>query len=299
MSNYLLKLSTVVTFILTTVVLAFPVAAELKQQPTIAIVIDDMGNHLENGSRLIDLPYPLTLSFLPERRHTRALIERAKENGKEIMLHSPMQNKLGIKLGKGGLTESMSEMQIKQTLRKSFISIPHMVGLNNHMGSQLTTQNKVMEWVMETVKQHPFFFLDSRTSANSVAAKIAAAHQIPNISRDVFLDHFQTRKFVQAQFIKLVELAKKNGTAIAIAHPHKVTVEYLSWALTKLDEKGISIASASAIWQIQNPGQSMQNIFAARNKVPRLAQSKSSTSDTLKHANYSPQRIPQEYQDTL
>ena len=259
--------------VLATLLFVFPVLAELRQQPTIAIVIDDMGNSLKNGSRLIDLPYPLTLSFLPERRHTLTLIEKAKSKNKEIMLHSPMQNKLGIKLGEGGLTENMSEMQIKQTLRKSFISVPHMVGLNNHMGSRLTTQPKVMNWVMQTVRQHPFFFLDSRTSANSVAAKLARKHGIPNLSRDIFLDHFQTRKFVQRQFIKLVELAKKKGTAIAIAHPHSVTVDYLSWALTKLDEKGISIASASAIWQIQNPGKSMDNIFAARNKTPRIADS--------------------------
>lgn len=247
--------------------------AEQTQQPTIAIIIDDMGNHFENGADLINLPYPITLSFLPERRHTLSLIKLAKEHKKEIMLHAPMQNSLGIQLGKGGLTEDMSEMQIKQTLRKSFIAIPHMVGINNHMGSRLTTQTKAMEWVMEAVSQHPFFFLDSRTASNSVAAQIAAEHRIPNLSRDIFLDHHQTRRFIQAQFIKLVELAKEKGTAIAIAHPHKVTVDYLRWALSKLDEKGISIASASAIWQIQNPSQSMQSIFASRAQQSRVAQS--------------------------
>ncbi len=267
--------------VITTMLLAFPAVAEHAQQPTIAIVIDDMGNNLENGKGLIDLPYPLTLSFLPERRHTLALIDRARKKNKEIMLHSPMQNSLGIKLGKGGLTENMSEMQIKQTLRKSFIAIPHMVGLNNHMGSRLTTQSKVMSWVMETVSQHPFFFLDSRTSANSVAAKTAALHSIPNITRDIFLDHHPTRKFVQAQFIKLLETAREKGTAIAIAHPHKVTLDYLRWALSKLDEKGISIASASAIWQIQNPGKSMDRVFESRSQPSRIAQNQPRNADKL------------------
>jgi polysaccharide deacetylase 2 family uncharacterized protein YibQ len=251
-----------------------PLSAKEAQHPTIAIVIDDMGNHLENGSRLIDLPYPITLSFLPERRHTQTLIEKAKLNNKEIMLHSPMQNSLGIALGKGGLTEDMSEMQVKQTLRRSFISVPYMTGLNNHMGSKLTTNSETMKWVMEVVQQHPFFFLDSRTTAKSVAAKLAIQHKIPTIKRDIFLDHFQSRKFVQKQFLKLIETAKKKGTAIGIAHPHTVTVDYLSWALTKLDEKGISVASASAIWQIQNPGKSMQQIFSAREKSVHLAQVK-------------------------
>jgi polysaccharide deacetylase 2 family uncharacterized protein YibQ len=266
------KVSVVIINLITTLLFVSVANAEQEQQPTIAIVIDDMGNHFDNGARLINLPYPITLSFLPERRHTQTLIDMAKSKNKEIMLHSPMQNSLGIRLGKGGLTEDMSEMQIKQTLRKSFISVPYMVGLNNHMGSVLTTQNKIMSWVMEVVQQHPFFFLDSRTSASSVAARVALEHKVPTLTRDVFLDHFQTRKFVQKQFIKLVEIAKEKGTAIAIAHPHSVTVDYLSWALTKLDEKGISIASASAIWQIQNPGKSMHQIFSARNKSQRLAQ---------------------------
>lgn len=277
------SLKVVIISLITTFSFAMFVSAEQKQQPTIAIVIDDVGNHLENGTRLAELPYPLTLSFLPERRHTQTLINKAKKHNKEIMLHSPMQNSLGIKLGKGGLTEDMSEMQIKQTLRRSFISVPHMVGLNNHMGSRLTTQGKTMKWVMEVVKQHPFFFLDSRTSSKSVAAKTALRHNIPTISRDIFLDHFQTRKFVQKQFIKLIEIAKKKGSAIGIAHPHSVTIDYLSWALSKLDEKGISIASASAIWQIQNPGKSMQQIFTARKEKPRLAKNEVNNHPSTHH----------------
>lgn len=248
--------------------------AESVQQPTIAIVIDDMGNNLKNGKQLVDLPYPLTFAFLPDRKHTLSLIKQAKKNNKEIMLHSPMENHMGIRLGRGGLRTDMSEMQIKQTLRKSFIAVPNMVGLNNHMGSTLTENPKFMRWVMETVRQHPFFFLDSRTSPNSVAAKVASRYQIPTLKRDVFLDHFQNRKFVQRQFNKLIEIAKKKGTAIAIGHPHQVTTEYISWALTKLDEKGVRIATASAIWQIQNPNQTMNQIFTKRslqNQTPRLS----------------------------
>jgi polysaccharide deacetylase 2 family uncharacterized protein YibQ len=238
--------------------------AEQVQQPTIAIIIDDMGNHYQNGTRLINLPFPLTLSFLPERRFTPKLSSMAKAHNKEIMLHTPMENSLGIGLGKGGLNESMSELEIKQTLIASFASVPYMIGINNHMGSKLTTKPRVMKWVMETIQQYPYFFLDSRTTAKSVAAQTAQEFNIPNLSRDIFLDHQPTRAFIQKQFLKLIELAKEKGTAIAIAHPHKVTVDYLTRALPKLDEKGISIATASAIWQIQNPKQSMKKTLANR-----------------------------------
>ena len=231
--------------------------ADSTTQPTIAIIIDDMGNQYQNGLDLVLLPYPLTLAFLPSRPHTRALLSLAQQYNKEIMLHSPMENQLGLELGIGGLIETMSEQEIKNTLSQSFKAIPQMIGINNHMGSKLTTKPKIMKWVMEKVQQHPFYFVDSRTSADSVAAQTAEKFQIPTLSRDVFLDHYQTRNFVQKQFLKLIKIAKEKGTAVAIAHPHKVTVDYLSWALPKLDEKGVRIATISALWHIQHPDKEM------------------------------------------
>jgi polysaccharide deacetylase 2 family uncharacterized protein YibQ len=168
-----------------------------------------------------------------------------------------MENQRGFKLGIGGLIETMSEQEIKSTLSQSFKAIPHMIGINNHMGSKLTAKPKIMRWVMEEVRQHHFYFVDSRTSVNSVAAQTAKEFQIPTLSRDVFLDHHQTRKFVQEQFLRLIKIAKEKGTAVAIAHPHKVTVDYLSWALPKLDEKGIRIATISALWHIRHPNKKM------------------------------------------
>jgi len=239
--------------------------AESIKQPTIAIIIDDMGNQYQNGLDLVLLPYPLTLSFLPSRPHTRALSSLAQQYNKEIMLHSPMENQLGLELGTGGLLETMSEQEIKKTLSQSFKAIPNMIGINNHMGSKLTSKPKIMKWVMEQVQQHPFYFVDSRTSSDSVAAQIAEEFHIPNLSRDVFLDHKQTRKFVQKQFLKLIKIAKEKGTAVAIAHPHKVTVDYLSWALPKLDEKGVRIATISALWHIQHPNKEMHTPKTSHN----------------------------------
>lgn len=235
--------------------------AEQEQPPTIAIIIDDMGHNYEQGVQLIHLPYPLTLSFLPNRPYTGRLIEMAHFHQKEIMLHAPMQNSLGIGLGYGGLKQNMSEQEIKQTLRDSFGKIQHMVGLNNHMGSVLTSDNVPMQWIMEIVSEHPFYFVDSRTSAQSVAAKMAAKFNIPNLSRDVFLDHIQNREFIHQQFLKLIDIAIEKGTAIAIGHPHPETIEYLSYILPKLDEKGIGIATISQVWQIRHPHKDLQKEF--------------------------------------
>lgn len=236
--------------------------AEIKQTPTIAIIIDDMGHSYEQGVELINLPYPLTLAFLPERPFTKRLVEMANFHKKEIMLHAPMQNSMGFDLGYGGLNRNMSEKALKQTLVNSFSKINYMVGINNHMGSTLTTDTAAMKWVMQIVRQYPFYFVDSRTSADSVAAATATAFNIPNLTRDVFLDHQQDRDFIQGQFLKLIDIAKEKGTAIAIGHPHRETVEYLSWALGKLDEKGVAIATVSGLWQIRHPQQDLQKELA-------------------------------------
>ncbi|MDX1452055.1 MAG: divergent polysaccharide deacetylase family protein [Oleiphilaceae bacterium] len=242
--------------------------ADSIRQPTIAIIVDDMGHHYRHGRELIELPYPLTLAFLPHRKHTEALSKLAHEHGKEIMLHAPMQTIDGIRLGDGALTDTMSEHEIKQSLLASLDSIPYVRGINNHMGSHLTAQNHAMRWVMEALQSKPVYFVDSRTSPQSVAARMASRYQIPNLTRDVFLDHHQTRKFVQQQFLKLIKMARERGTAVAIAHPHRVTIDYLRFALPRLDERGIKIATASALWQIRHP---QQRMFAHRETNQRLA----------------------------
>jgi len=238
--------------------LCIPAArADSVSQPTIAIIIDDMGNHLKTGRQLINLPYPLTLAFLPHRRNTQKLARDAHNANKEIMLHIPMANTLGLDLGAGGLTMGMSKLDLTLTLRKAIRAIPYLQGINNHMGSALTQRREEMQWVMEELYNYPLYFVDSRTIASSVAGRTAAENNIPNLKRDVFLDHVQTRKDVHKQFSRLIKVAREKGTAIAIGHPHQITADYLEWALPRLDKEGIRIATVSGLWDIKNTGQHM------------------------------------------
>lgn len=227
------------------------------QAPTIAIIIDDMGHQKSMGQRLIALDYPLTLAFLPFRRHTGELAQSGYENGKEIMLHAPMANTHGVALGAGGLEAEMSATAIGDSLRLSLQSIPHVRGVNNHMGSLLTQRRDMMLPVMAEIRRYPLYFVDSRTIASTVAADVAQSQQIPTLSRDVFLDHEQTEEYVHQQFQRLIALARQNGSAIAIGHPHRVTVEYLEKHLPELDEQGIAVASISALWRMRNRNEAM------------------------------------------
>lgn len=225
--------------------------------PTIAIIIDDMGHDLVEGRRLIRLEQPITLAFLPYRRHTTELARQAHGRHKEIMLHAPMANTRNIGLGPGGLSPTMNRDSMATTLRRALQSIPHVRGVNNHMGSLLTQQLEAMDWVMSELDHYPVYFVDSRTIASSIAGEVAAAYRIPTLTRDVFLDHEQTEAFVDKQFRLLIKRARENGSAIGIGHPHKVTVDYLEKRLPQLDEEGIAIATVSALWAMRNGNRPM------------------------------------------
>ncbi|WP_372964537.1 divergent polysaccharide deacetylase family protein [Marinobacter sp.] len=237
--------------------MAYGAAPDEAQAPTIAIIIDDVGHNLHEGRRLTQIEQPLTMAFLPYRRHTVQLAKLAHLHDKEVMLHAPMANTRHFDIGPGGLTPDMDETAISTTLRRALQSIPHVTGVNNHMGSLLTQQVQPMDWVMKELSRYPVYFVDSRTIASSVAGQVASAYQIPSLTRDVFLDHEQTEAFVDQQFQLLIKTAKKNGTAIGIGHPHAVTVDYLEKHLPELDEQGIAIATVRGIWAIRNDNREM------------------------------------------
>ena len=245
--------------------------------PTIAIIIDDMGANAREGRRLINLEQPLTLAFLPWRRHTTELATLAHQHQKEVMLHAPMENTRRIGLGPGGLTADMDQVTLTRILRQALHSVPHVQGVNNHMGSLLTQLSEPMEWVMDELANYPLYFVDSRTIATTVAGQTAAQKQVPTVTRDVFLDHEQTEEFVHQQFQQLIHKARQDGTAIAIGHPHRVTVDYLERVLPELDEQGIAVATVSAIWAMRHDNQPM---FADDERRPlevRVAQNQDST----------------------
>ena len=169
------------------------------------------------------------------------------------MLHAPMSNVHNIPLGKNGLTETMNEARFKDALNDSLDSIPHISGVNNHMGSLLTQKALPMEWLMESLRQRQLYFIDSRTTSHSIAWDIAQQLDIPSLKRDVFLDHEQTHTFIHKQFTRLTQLAKKQGYAVAIAHPYPETIRYLKKHLPSLEQKGIELVSASELVRSYSP----------------------------------------------
>ena len=202
----------------------------------ITIIIDDIGDNWRAAKRLLDLPAPIAFAILPGTPFAERVANYAKEQGQSVMLHLPMHTHDHRELGPMGLTIDMTETEIKSVVRRSIESIPHIQGLNNHMGSLLTRHPGHMQWVMEAMSEYEdLFFIDSRTSVHTVALDVALEMGIPSTRRDVFLDPDSSIETVEKQWKWLLQLANRQGHAVAIGHPYESTISVLEKEIPKLN----------------------------------------------------------------
>lgn len=216
-------------------------AAPSPASAGLLLIIDDIGNNLRLGKRTVALPGPLNLAFLPHTPYSASLAEEAFQAGHGIMLHAPMANEQGARLGPGALTMAMNQASLQQTLSDSLAAIPHVQGLNNHMGSLLTQQPEAMRWVMQVARQQGLFFVDSLTSPQSVALEQARAAGIPALKRDVFLDNDTHPAALKRQFEQALQHAKQRGYAVLIGHPYPETLAFLAHELPALKTQNIHL----------------------------------------------------------
>lgn len=213
----------------------------------LAIIIDDIGYRLTDEAALT-LPQNITLSVLPHTPLGQKLANDGYKKGHEIMLHLPMQALNGKALGPGGLTNDMSESQIKQQLQSAFKSIPFAKGANNHMGSLLTQMDDPMLWVMQSLKQQQLFFVDSVTTKYTKASDTATKLGVPLLRREVFLDNDVSQHGLEKQFTAMIKKAKQQKKLVAIAHPYPETIRYLHANLDRLADNGIVLVQASQLF---------------------------------------------------
>ena len=220
--------------------------------PVIAVIIDDMGNDLDEGQRAVSLPGPVACAILPHTRYAVKLADEAFARGKEVLLHLPMQAVDDAPLGPGGITLNMDQQEIQDTVRSDVASIPHLVGVNNHEGSLISMHPGDLAWIMQTLHANGnLYFVDSYTTADSIAYQIAIENGIPAARRDVFLDDVETPQAVENQFQRLLEIARKKGFALAIGHPHPATLGVLARELPSLENQGIELVPVARIVELQ------------------------------------------------
>lgn len=225
-----------------------PAIADLPDNaPRIAIIIDDLGYGLAIGERAVSLPGPVSFAVLPATPRGRALAEFAHTQGKEVLLHLPLQSRSAqAQDDPGGLLLDMSRQQFADMFAEDFAAVPHALGINSHRGSLLTRHPGHMAWLMEEIKRRgSLFFVDSYTTHESVALRLAQEAGVPAVRRDVFLDPDRMPGTLEREFARLKKMARQRGFAVGIGHPFPETLTLLERELPGLREEGFELVSIS------------------------------------------------------
>lgn len=205
------------------------------QPPRLAIIIDDIGNNRPVAEQLIALDLPLSFSVLPFTINADHLASLAAARGRDVMLHLPMEAiDSRLSPGPGALMLSMSKETLLATLNRDLGTPYRPIGVNNHMGSRFTENQADMRVVLEALKERGLFFVDSETSAKSIAYRTAKELGVKAARRDIFLDNTPQVTSILAQIGKAIIFAQRHGQAIAIGHPRPSTLEALRSALPRL-----------------------------------------------------------------
>ncbi|HAY94189.1 MULTISPECIES: divergent polysaccharide deacetylase family protein [unclassified Shewanella] len=215
----------------------------------LALIIDDIG-YRHTDKAVLALPNTVTLAVLPHTPLGKELANAGHQKGHEIMLHLPMQALNGKTLGLGGLTNTMTEAQIRTSVIDAINSVPFAKGANNHMGSLLTQLDDPMLWVMETLKQKQLYFVDSMTTRFTKAGDNADKLGIPLLKRQLFLDNDTSANALERQFNLMISQAHTQGSLVAIAHPYPETMRFLEANLHRLKTEGIDLVPASSLLPI-------------------------------------------------
>jgi hypothetical protein len=215
----------------------------------VAVIIDDLGHNRQAAAPFIEMHYPVALSFLPGRPFSEELATKALQRGKTLLLHLPMEP-MGYPAknpGPGAVLLSQSRGEIQLTIEEDLASLPGIVGVNNHMGSRATADERVMDAVLSLIQRKGLFFIDSRTTTKTVGLARAKELGIPSIERDVFLDNIVEPSAIDDKIEELLDLAWERGWALGIGHAHPMTAEALSRLADKARERGVTWISLESL----------------------------------------------------
>lgn len=217
--------------------------------PRIAIIMDDLGINFTNSSAAINLDLPITCAIIPGEQFSNQMMELAHKNGREIIVHLPMEpvNYPQNNPGELALFTSQTDTELAERTNQLLTLIPYASGVNNHMGSAFTQHADKMDIVLAEIKKRQLFFVDSLTIGSSVAYHEAQRMEIPTARRDVFLDNERNVGKIALQLDDLVRIATTAHSAIGICHPYPETIVALTEFSSKLKTLNLDIVPASQL----------------------------------------------------
>jgi len=213
----------------------------------VAIVFDDAGGSTEDVEEIIAIGRPVTVAVLPGLAHSSEVARRAAAAGLEVILHLPVEAAGRQPLGPYGVTTAMSDAEIQATVRDALRTVPGAVGVNNHMGSLGTADRRLMRAVLAVARERGLYFVDSRTTPETVAAETAAELGVPRADRTIFLDNVDDEEAIRAEVQRLISLARTRGEAIAIGHAHRSTPRVVAQMRDEFDRQGVELVPLSIL----------------------------------------------------
>lgn len=213
------------------------------------MIIDDGGYNVDKIKGIMEAGRPLTLAILPNTPHARETALLAHQEGAEIMLHLPMEPKESdrFSLEKDTVLSGMDRNEIQAILQKGLKEIPHVRGVNNHMGSKATEDTRVMKALMEILKKEGLYYVDSHTSSRTVGPQAARRAGVAFGSNDRFIDPEKDLEAIKKAIRLAMKKAKQEGKAIAIGHPHPLTARAIREMIPEIEGAGIKLVFASEV----------------------------------------------------
>jgi len=229
--------------------------------PQITLIIDDLGNALEPGRQILELPGPIVAAVLPQTPYGAQLARLAHAADKEVLLHLPLQAvDPALDDEPGGLVLDMTERRLGAALARSLEGVPFVMGVNGHRGSLLTRHPGHMRWLLRELERLDLVFVDSYTTHHSVALRVAEEVGVPATRRDVFLDNDPRPAAIEREFERLLDTARRQGSAVAIGHPYPTTVAFLRTALPRLKQRGVQLVGLRELLRGPRPDRSQPTV---------------------------------------
>lgn len=230
-------------------------AAPQNPRPVrLGLVIDDLGRSLQEVQEIVALGVPVTYAVLPFESLTPRVVEDLRRRQVEILCHLPMEPAGKENPGFGALREGMSPTELVEATNRALDAVPGAVGVNNHMGSEISADPAAMRAVLGVLAERGLYYLDSRTSSQSVGYREAIALGLPAAERLVFLDPEPGAEAVRQEFRRFLDLARERGAAIAIGHPHPTTFAVLREEIPRARAAGFEFVPVSFLLDRPGPG---------------------------------------------
>ncbi|WP_244209256.1 divergent polysaccharide deacetylase family protein [Paenibacillus ferrarius] len=231
-------------------------AAEMTMKK-VAIVIDDFGNNMEGTKEMLELPIPFTVAVMPFLPSSKQDAQLAHDKGHEVILHLPMEPVRGKKswLGPGAITTDLSDEEVHKRIVAAIEDIPYVIGINNHMGSKVTADERIMKILVDICKERNLVLLDSRTTPKSVIGKLAGPKGVPFSENQLFFDDLYTYSHISKQMTRLKKMIQERDMVIAIGHvgpPGKKTAQVIKEAIPSIQKEATFVSISQTMKRSTN-----------------------------------------------